>query len=439
MASIHLISVGSRGDLEPYLALLKELQERGHTVHLIGSPNFQVAAEDAGMRFTSLPGDFHELMASEDGLQLMEGKPVRLIQNNLLSQWLETARTAIDGCDLLITPPLALWGYHLAEAEGCRFAVVSPIPLISTTTFPFLNWPKNLSGNEKGLRNRIKGKLNQLSYEAIRLLKWRQESTTIQSFRQKLGLPKLPWNGASAREDAPPLLQSPTVLHLFSKHVVPRPSDWPSDAKVTGFCLSKNHETQSYAPPEELRDFLQQGPAPFYAGFGSMIPRDPERLAEIVITAACQTNQRLILSPGWGRVLPKGSLPESVFVLEHCPHQWLFPRLQAAIHHGGAGTTATTLISGIPSIVVAFFADQPAWGQTLEQLGVSPATFSATTVTTESLSESLQILSTTSSFKQRALQLQKLIQQEKGLSQTAEAIEQVLEPMNAEPNPSTIN
>ena len=151
MACIHLISVGSRGDLEPYLALLKELQERGHTVHLIGSPNFQEAAEDAGMRFTSLPGDFRELMASEDGLQLMEGKPIRLIQNNLLTQWLETARTAIDGCDLLITPPLALWGYHLAEAEGCRFAVVSPIPLIRTTTFPFLNWPGNLSGNEKGL------------------------------------------------------------------------------------------------------------------------------------------------------------------------------------------------------------------------------------------------------------------------------------------------
>jgi UDP:flavonoid glycosyltransferase YjiC (YdhE family) len=168
-----------------------------------------------------------------------------------------------------------------------------------------------------------------------------------------------------------------------------------------------------------------------------MIPRDPEQLAEIVVTAARQTNQRLILSPGWGRVLPKDSLPESVFVLEHCPHQWLFPRLQGAIHHGGAGTTATTLISGIPSIVVAFFADQPAWGHTLEQLGVSPATFSATTVTTEALSESLQILSTAPSFKQRALQLQKLIQQEKGLSQTAEAIEHVLEPMNAEPSSSS--
>ncbi len=432
MASIHLISVGSRGDLEPYLVLLKELKKRGHDVHLIGSTNFQEAVQDEGVRFTSLAGDFRELMASEDGVQLMEGKAIRLIKNNLLHEWIETARKAIDGCDLLLTPPLALWGYHLAEAEGCRFAVVSPIPLLSTTNFSFLSWPGDGSSNGSGPRNRIRGKLNQLSYEAIRLLKWRQESNVIQAFRHQQGLPQLPWNGASARQDTPPFLQSPTVLHLFSKHLIPKPADWPSQAKVTGFCLSTKEADHPYEPPEDLKHFLQEGPAPFYAGFGSMIPRDPEQLAEIIVTAACQANQRLILSPGWGHLLPKGRLPESVFVLEHCPHQWLFPQLQGAIHHGGAGTTASTLISGIPSIVVAFFADQPAWGRTLERLGVSPATYTAKTVTTDGLRKSLQSLAVTPSFKQRALQLQKLIQEEKGLSQTADALEHLIQPVGCD-------
>ena len=141
MALIQLISVGSRGDLEPYLALLLELQRRGHTVKLIGSTNFAEAARNAAIAFDPLPGDFRDLLASPPGLALMQGKPVRLVTDALLLQWLTTARDAIRGCDLLLVAPLALWAYHLAEAEGCRFAVLSPIPVVATAAFPFLKFP----------------------------------------------------------------------------------------------------------------------------------------------------------------------------------------------------------------------------------------------------------------------------------------------------------
>ena len=420
MASIQLISIGSRGDLEPYLALLEELQQRGHSVHLIGSPNFQQAAADAGIRFTTLPGDFRELLGSPAGLELLEGKAVRLIDDERLSRWLEIGREAIRGCDLLLAAPLALWAYHLAEAEGCRFGVVSPIPVVGTRAFPFLKWP----GDPE--HRRWRGRLHQFSYEAVRLLGWRRDAKVIQAFRHRQGLPRLPWRGTKARRNTPQQLQSPTVLHLFNRHLLARPDDWPATARITGYCLRTRTTAESYRPPSDLQRFLEEGPAPIYAGFGSMIPRNPHQLAAVLVDAAQQANQRLILSPGWGRVLPPSALPPSVFVLEECPHSWLFPQLEAAVHHGGAGTTASTLCSGLPSTVVAFFADQPAWGRTLEQLGVSPATHRATTVTAEALSASLRTIATNPRFRQRAKALRDLIRSDNGTAATADAVEELL-------------
>jgi len=434
MASIHLISVGSRGDLEPYLALLEELQRRNHQVHLIGSANFKETCRDRALRFTELPGDFRELMGSEAGLQLMEGSAVRLINDDLLAAWLKAARQAIRGCDLLIAPPLAIWAYHLAEAEGCRFAVTSPIPLVGTREFAFLKWPGEPRDKTEthqrwlrgGMRRRLLGRLNQLSYKMVRLIKWRQEAGVIQTFRASEGLPALPWAGIAGRRDTPPQLKDPQVLHLFSKHVLFRPADWPKSATVTGFCIAKNQATEGYIPPDDLKTFLAKGPAPIYAGFGSMIPRNPAHLAEVVIKAASDAGVRLILSPGWGRVLPKKPYSNTVFILESCPHQWLFPQLLGAVHHGGAGTTATTLQCGIPSIVVAFFADQPAWGKTLEELGVSPATHSAKNVTAKDLQVSLSQIKTVNDYRHRAQNLKKQIQKENGVIQTADALESVI-------------
>jgi sterol 3beta-glucosyltransferase len=122
-------------------------------------------------------------------------------------------------------------------------------------------------------------------------------------------------------------------------------------------------------------------------------------------------------------VLPRTALPADVFLLEECPHSWLFPRVQAAIHHGGAGTTAATLRYGIPSTVVAFFADQPAWGRTLEQLGVSPATHRLNTLSAEALAASMRALAGDSRYRQRAQELQQALSREDGVACTVKAIE----------------
>ena len=431
MARIRLISVGSRGDLQPYLAILLELQRRGHQVSLIGSINFQAVAEAHGLSFVPLPGDFTSLLSSEAGLALMQGKPVRLISDALLGELLETARAAMEGTDLLLVSPLCLWGYHLAEAAGCPLVVLSPVPIMATGEFPFLGFPASpTSRNGGSTRHRIRRRLNRSSYRLVSLLKWRQDARVIQAFRRdRLGLQPLPWGGVQSRRTPPAHLVDPPVLHLISPQVLPRPADWKASASLTGFCFHEPRTADGaiqptpYSPDRELSAFLESGPAPVYAGFGSMITRDPEALAAAVVEAAQQAGVRLILSPGWGRVVPRAALPADVFLLEECPHSWLFPRVQAAIHHGGAGTTATTLRCGIPSTVVAFFADQPAWGRMLEQLGVSPATHRLSSLSAESLAASIRALAGEPRFRQRARELQQLLAREDGVTSTAGAIE----------------
>ena len=431
MARIRLISVGSRGDLQPYLAILLELQRRGHQVSLIGSINFQAVAEAHGLSFVPLPGDFTSLLSSEAGLALMQGKPVRLISDALLGELLETARAAMEGTDLLLVSPLCLWGYHLADAAGCPLVVLSPVPIMATGEFPFLGFPASpTSRNGGSTRHRIRRRLNRSSYRLVSLLKWRQDARVIQAFRRdRLGLQPLPWGGVQSRRTPPAHLVDPPVLHLISPQVLPRPADWKASASLTGFCFHEPRTADGaiqptpYSPDRELSAFLESGPAPVYAGFGSMITRDPEALAAAVVEAAQQARVRMILSPGWGRVVPRAALPADVFLLEECPHSWLFPRVQAAIHHGGAGTTATTLRCGIPSTVVAFFADQPAWGRMLEQLGVSPATHRLSSLSAESLAASIRALAGEPRFRQRARELQQLLAREDGVTSTAGAIE----------------
>jgi hypothetical protein len=197
MAMIRLLSVGSRGDLQPYLAILLELQRRGHSVQLIGSINFEAIATEHAVPFVPLPGDYRQLLRSKQGLKMMRGRPVQLVSKQLLEAMLTTADAAMAGTDLLLVTPLALWGYHYFS-----------------------------------------------------LLKWRQDSRVIQAWRRERGLAPLPWGGARSRRDAPAQLANPTVLHLFSPQVLARPADWQESFPARRYrprCMSwRNAPTVGY-------------------------------------------------------------------------------------------------------------------------------------------------------------------------------------------------
>ena len=172
---------------------------------------------------------------------------------------------------------------------------------------------------------------------------------------QVLHLPAAPFMGPFKSTQ----LQHAPTLYGFSPSVLPKPPDWGEDVHVTGYWFLD--EDTSWTPPPALIDFLDRGPAPIYVGFGSMGSRKPEETADMVLQALAQTQQRAMLISGWGG-LRKAALPDTVYMADSIPHAWLFSRVAAVVHHGGAGTVAAGLRAGVPSIVIPFFGDQPFLG-----------------------------------------------------------------------------
>jgi sterol 3beta-glucosyltransferase len=174
-----------------------------------------------------------------------------------------------------------------------------------------------------------------------------------------------------------------------------------------------------------LEEFLNAGEPPVYVGFGSMGGREPERLAGLIFEALLESGQRGVLLTGWGGIRAQ-AIPENVFVLESAPHRWLFPRMAAVVHHGGAGTTAEGLRAGAPSVIVPFILDQPFWGRRVEALGAGPAPIHQKRLTAGNLSRAIHSAVTDAGIRGRAAALGKAIRDEDGVGEAVKIIQQIL-------------
>ncbi len=211
------------------------------------------------------------------------------------------------------------------------------------------------------------------------------------------------------------------VLYGFSPTVIPKPTDWPPWIHVTGYWFLDR--PSDWKPPEELVDFLKSGTPPVYIGFGSMSQIDPEEATDIVLEALRITRQRGILGTGWSG-LGKADLPPEVFRIESIPHDWLFPRISVVVHHGGAGTTATGLRFGIPSIITPLFGDQFFWAKRVYALGAGPAPIPKGKISKEILANAINEALHNKNILIRAEQLGEIIRSENGIGKAVEIVEE---------------
>jgi sterol 3beta-glucosyltransferase len=205
--------------------------------------------------------------------------------------------------------------------------------------------------------------------------------------------------------------------------VIPDPPEWTELRPSKGYWFLDR--PAEWRPPEDLASFIESGAPPIYAGFGSMAGSDGERLTGVVLEALRRTGRRGIIAAGWGG-LRKENLPPYAFPVESVPHDWLFTRVAAAIHHGGAGTTAAALRAGAPSIIVPFFADQSFWGKRVFELGLGPKPISRKKLDAESLTDAVRFALEAPGVRDRCLEMAHLIQGEDGVEKAARLVESYL-------------
>jgi sterol 3beta-glucosyltransferase len=326
---------------------------------------------------------------------------------------LDEELVAAHGVDAIIYHPKAMGGLHIAEKLGVPglLAVVAP-GLLPTGEFPQFMLPTLPLGPA----------YNRLTYAVFDAMTAASLGVVNRWRRDVLGLPPGPRSpSALTRADGRPM---PALLG-YSPLIVPRPADWPETIAVTGFWFLD--QPAGWTPPVELAEFLAAGPPPVYIGFGSMAGRNPERLTRAALDAVAATGCRAVLATGWGGLEAAGiQVPPSVHVLESAPHDWLFPRMAALVHHGGAGTVAAGLRAGKPAVIVPFFGDQPFWGRRLAQLGVGPAPIPQKQLTGPRLAEALRVVTGDGRVRQRAAALGEQIRAEDGVGRAVAFIEQQL-------------
>ncbi|KAK6433847.1 hypothetical protein LTR95_009970 [Oleoguttula sp. CCFEE 5521] len=428
--------VGSRGDVQPFVALGKVLKEiYGHRVRVATHPNFQRFVEDHGLEFFNIGGDPAKLMAyMVKNPALMPG--FWTLVSGDVGERRQDVGEYIQGCwrscyeagngmqdnaseddprpfvaDCIIANPPSFAHIHCAEKLGIPVHIMFTMPYSQTQSFahPLANIQSSNADPQV---------TNYISYAMIEVMSWQGVGVVINRFRAKcLGLDpvSVTW--------APGMLQRLKIPHTYfwSPALVPKPKDWASHISVPGFAFLA---TPAYEPAADLVHFLESGPTPTYIGFGSIVLEDPDAMNRLVFEAAKLTGQRVLLSKGWGG-MGGMSVPDGVFMLEDVPHDWLFKRVSCVVHHGGAGTTAAGIAAGRPTLVVPFFGDQHFWGAMIARAGSGPRPIPHKRLTAAGLSEAIRFCLLPSTVS-RAKELAGKIASERGTATGAESFHQHL-------------
>ena len=316
---------------------------------------------------------------------------------------------AAQGAEAVIYKYSWITGYTIAEKLGVPCAAAMPFPITPTSAFPsFLLG----TGTDCGpLLNRALWRITeQVTWQLLR-----HDDTAL---RRQLGLRPSAIAGQVARQER----QGMPVYYAYSPAVLPRPGDWPARVHVTGYWFLD--PPPGWQPPADLTRFLQDGPPPVSIGFGSMASRDPQATLELALQALTVSGQRGVLLSGWAGLGKDHTLPRHVFAVDNIPHGWLFPRMAALVHHGGAGTTGAGLRSGVPAIITPLTADQPSWARTVHGLGAGPAPIPFRELTAERLAAAIHQAVTNQQIRQQAAELGSRIRSEDGPGRTAELFSQ---------------
>jgi len=412
---IAIVTFGTRGDVQPYVAVARALQERGHDVWLSTHAEYEPFLRAHGVR----PGpfmrhSFRAILESDLGRAWLAsadspreyGRIAKELFVPLQMGWLEDADAAVEGADLVLFYVLVSGALYGAERRRVPAIALAPWGMAASgeIALPGLPFAERLPR----FVTRALGKLfYRISFGAM--------NAPNNAYRERVGLAPV-----RASDLVHHVIDAGIpALHLFSETVQPRPSDWPEQHEVVGFPFLP---ASDHTPSPALAEFLAKGPPPIYIGFGSMTGFAPEELAELTARAVRLAGVRAIVARGWAGLSPTPS--DALHVVDEVPHDWLFPRVSAVVHHGGVGTLHEGLRAGRPTVVTAFFGDQPYWGRLNERLGTGPRALRRRSLTAQKLAAAIRE-ALTPKYVERAAQLGAQIRQEHGAERAAKRIEEL--------------
>lgn len=371
MAKVMLMSLGSRGDMEPFLAKAEELLKEDHEVALCMPAQFEGLASEVDATWFAMDRAFLDLIESPDVQKITGqiGSPLsrlrtilRLMRNTkgIQQQLIRDQKRAVDAFqpDRIVFHIKCIYPAMLGANGECDVALLSPIPCM---IHPISEEPHIGFGKPRGawwnrltyrLANRVMIRKNILDFGGELAREWGMslDHETLSSFFLK-ALP----------------MEVATEPQLF-----PRPTEWPDHVRMTGF--RERNKARHWTPEPDFEAFLNANPKPLYVGFGSMINGRPREVGRAIVDAAQAVGVPVVLNASWGGI-ELDDVPSHAFLVEDVPFDWLFGRVRAVVHHGGSGTTHSALRFGLPQLIVPHIADQHFWARCIQRQGLGPQGF----------------------------------------------------------------
>jgi UDP:flavonoid glycosyltransferase YjiC (YdhE family) len=423
-----MLASGTQGDVQPFLALALGLRRAGIESVIAAAPRYRSIVESREVGFAPLEGNPSDLMAASGSMAatLSSGalkgiastaRFLRAAQSEY-RRMLESAASACKGARTILAGLSSTWGISIAEALGIPCVLCMLQPFGRTRAFPSALLP---------VRTSLGDRYNMLSYHVMEQAMWLPWRRVTNAWRRRtLGLPSLPGAGPWRMMYASGL----PCLYGFSPAVLPAPADWPPGHVVTGYWFLE--EEPGWRPRPALEQFLSAGSPPLYVGFGSMGMSHGRNMLQIAEAALELSGLRAVISSGSH---PSGPVPEGsrrMIFVEEVPHRWLFPRVAAVMHHGGAGTTAEGLRAGIPSLIFPGASDQYFWAARIARLGAGPRPVARGDLTPTGLAKLFTRATTDREMRERARLIGEKIRAENGV---ARAVAELL-PLIGGSNPS---
>jgi UDP:flavonoid glycosyltransferase YjiC (YdhE family) len=398
---IVLATFGSRGDVQPMLALSLGLQAAGHDVVLIGPPEKASWAAELGCPYQPAGSDVTALIDTMDAAHTARSALIfmRYLRREIAVQF-ETLPEMLKGADMIVAASLCFGLASMAEAMQIPYRYIAFTPqLMPSGHHPFPAFR----------HQRLPRWCNWAGWRLIKAIDGINLTRLVNEYRRCMGL-------APVRD---------FLLHIMGPRAIVA-SDAavaavPPDTEIRSIQTGYMHLNQPEMELPELEAYLAQGPPPIYVGFGSMPPRDQARLVPLIVNAARSAGRRVVISRFWEEPNAK-AWGDDIFFIHGCPHEQLFPKMAAIVHHGGAGTTATAAISGVPQVIVPQILDQYYWGEQVRRSGLGPPPVWRSKLTAAKLGKAIRICTTKQSYRQKAGLVAREIRRRDGVQQTIQAI-----------------
>jgi UDP:flavonoid glycosyltransferase YjiC (YdhE family) len=393
-----LISIGTRGDMEPFLAIGEMLKEKGHQVICAFPEQFRNLVDDSSLEFSSLGSDFIDMLDSDVGKAAMGGSGSGLKKFFALIK-LGKLSTEINK-DLVISQ------HNLVEKENPDRIVyngkaIYPIiwevnnkkKTILLSPVPYLHYVKNHT--HVAFNSNYGTILNKLTYLLANfgLVITAQISIRWLKLQRKI-----------TRRQIKNVISSNKVIYTISPSLFLKPDYWNKYIKILGY--QERNTIVNWRPERKLKDFLKKHERILLITFGSMTNPQPEEKTQIFIDILERNGiPAIINTASGGLVKPDRNDPDIIYFVSRIPYDWIFPKIYGVIHHGGSGTTHLALKYGCATLIIPHIIDQFVWNKIISKMGAGPKGIKIGKITTGTLEPKILELVNNHSYKKKAAQI----------------------------------